>query len=225
MSTETRPHTNREKVKRILRLILIYFLFLALFESGKFLIEDRCSLLSCEPASWSKIQGIVINKTSSWGNEYRLDENPIHIDFSNHAGLNKSDLLDKTNLNVTYIATKYEYGEAVYPERILEFDDKNLWIDSHKRSSALISLPSEEILNRFKRVSVGYRDVYEITWDKAIGQLQSPIIFVSVALSLGDENLENLGVESEWFIIYLDKSKNSVSYWVDAQSGKILHTR
>jgi len=229
MNNETHLQAKKEKIKNRLKFLLVYVPLLALFGVGQFLVEDRCSLINCEAASWSKIQGIIISKTNSGGSELRLDENPISIDFSNNAGLSESDLLDKTNLEVTYIGAKLEVSSSrhvVYPERILEFDDKNLWIASRDLSNALISsVPSEEILNRFKRVSIGYRDVYEITWDKATEKLQSPIIFVSVLLSLGDKNQEQFGVESEWFIIYLSQSEHSVSYWVDAQAGKILFTR
>ena len=226
MSNETRTQSNREKNKRILKFILLYFLFIAIFESGKFLVEDRCSLLNCESASWSKIQEIVIDNTSSWGNEYRLDEIPISIYFSKDTGLDKSDLLDKTNLEVRYIATKYEYGKAIYPQRILEFDDQNLWINSRKSTTSLIySLPSTEIQDRFKRVRIGYHDVYDTTWDKAIEQLQSPIISVSVGLVLVDQNQENFGAESTWAIIYLGQNGKSITFWVNAQDGKILFTR
>ena len=214
--------------KKIASGAVIIFVIL-IFNFGEFWVNDKCSIIDCEPASWGEIQEIVIKNTTSWGTEYKLDDNPIHIRYSNDNGVTKSVLLEKAEIRVTYVSTYKEINDfknEVYPERIIEFDDNNLQIKSHKHSSlSIYSLPPEETLNRFKRVSVGYKDVYDLTWDKANKILNSSVHSVHISLSLEDEMQEGFNAESVWFIFYLDNDGSSISYWVDAQTGKILYER
>jgi hypothetical protein len=172
-----------------------------------------------------KNQEVAIDHTSSWGNDYRLDDIPLHVHASVDNSLNRNGLLKNAEVSVYYVSTRPSnaYGKTTYPEHVIEFDDNNLWVKSHRNYSVVIySSPPEDVLDQFRRVHLGYRDIFNITWDKANEVLSRPILNVSFALSLSDKTLKNFDIESVWYVRYSD-GEDIVEYWVDAQSGKIVH--
>ena len=227
MENKNESHPRHVKSSMRLKGVLVYVVVLFLIYTIKFLVEDRCAILVCESASWSKIQEIVIDNRNSWGQEYTLSDIPLHIRASDNNGLSRSKLLENVEISIRYISTQQTaaFDKTVPAERVIEFDDKNLWITSHKSSSVLNdSLPPEDILNRFKRVSLGYRDVINLTWDKAEDALSLKIQYISIGLSLSDNGQIKSGVESVWYIMYGD-GDTFVEYWIDAQRGKIILQR
>lgn len=221
---ENTPSPKRIERLQLLKCLLFVILVYASFHGLTFLLEERCSIITCEPASWNTIQEIAIEHTSSGGNNYKLDEIPLHIRASVDNSLNKNNLLDNVEISIYYVSTRPSsiHGKTTYPAYVIRFDDTNLWIKGHRRPSiSTPSLPTEDVLNRFKRVHLGYNDIFNMTWDKANETLIHPIHSVFFGLSLTDKVLQDFGVESVWYVRYSGEN-DMVEYWVDARSGKVV---
>jgi hypothetical protein len=197
-------------------------LILALFGLARYWLTDRCSIVECEPASWAQIQGIVLRNTESRNTPYRLKDVDAYVTVDPAKPIDRGRL-GNVRFAVYYVSiekTDTETGTN-YPLRYIEFDDRNLWIVSHKAQPGLItSLPPRENLKHFQDILIGPREAIRLTWDLADGALEHEIDSISVQWRV---DIQESGTQSNWDLLYSDTEGNTVRYRVDAQDGKIVN--
>ena len=203
----------RRKYIQILLLSLPSILILL-----KIVVENRCSLMECDPASWSKIQEIVSSNSKSWITEYRFD----YLDA--FLTIDEIGSVKDINYVVYYVSTKQEGVpyETNYPRRQIRFDNKNLWVDSSILKNFSKSLPSNQNLPRLKYVLIEPQDTITLTWELANTVLGQKTTKAALSLTFEDNKL---GIDSMWEVTYFGTNKELVHYWMDAQSGTILSIR
>lgn len=208
------PSTTRQKLANFFLIFGIAFL-ISIVRS---FAEDRCSIFNCKPASWNKLQEIVIDNSTRWGKIYELDGMLVYA--LEKTGLTKDNAQTEFEFNVYYISTN---STNKYGGTVLEFDDRNLWLNRRPSGTIYSSLP-EDSIEQIRLVTLGPREIYELTWDQADAILSRPIISVSMLWSVDSKAIDRFGIESYWFVIYYS-DEDSISYWVDAQNGKIVKTK
>lgn len=216
-------NTFLQRFKRLNFSKILFNSFLITLVINGFLLflKDKCSFITCEIATWSTVQEIAIKHTNTWNDEYRLSNMPVLIFKHDDNGLNLQTLLENTEISVDYVSTRETGNQQgiIYSTRTIRFDDSNLWITD--RGGLAKSLPSDRTLKLFEQVQVGYRDVINITWNKANDIINLPIRSVLIKLILADESLEDIKDKSVWQIQYMNKEE-TIWYWIDTQNGQII---
>ena len=204
------------RIKRAIFVSLPSLLFL-IFLLGKDFLSDRCSIINCEPAKWSKVQEIIIKNTNSWGVEYRLKE------VEAHSKIDTSGKIYEINYVVYYVSTKPESTsrKTIYKIRQIRFDNLNLWIDRADIGLPATSLPAGENILRLKQ-TIQPEEVIKSTYDLATEALGQSTSQVMLELKFTDEKHDT---KAMWEITYFGDNKKQVHFVLDAQSGKIIDNK
>lgn len=189
--------------------------------------RGRCELITCQPATWAEIFDLAQTQAAKAGPTYYIGRIRAEPTFrSKFATDGPYDLTIRIEFTSTQSNMAYDGMRVrpVYSEQTIEFADRDQWVTWQRRSGWTSEEPSVEEQQRLRRVRIGPRDVYRLTWQAAQHELSPSIDLSSASMSLYTDELpqERFGVESAWVISYFD-STDFLIYWIDAQTGKVLN--
>jgi hypothetical protein len=204
--------------------LVVSCLVLSLWVVFPFVYQNRCYVISCEPASWEKILDIALAQT---GDDSRIDMITARPPKENHYSELGPTFI---NISISYVSLKQDYkvDEKInHPVKDVEFDDISLIKTTRNPASWRNYFPSETSQEILKRVTVHPRKTFELTWMLAEKEASLPAEKADVSTILHfnqfkptDKNYEQCRCESMWSVTYI-YDKVIITYFINAQTAQI----
>ncbi|KAB8143129.1 MFS transporter [Chloroflexia bacterium SDU3-3] len=184
---------------------------------------ERCHFVACQPLTWPELRALAQQQAASAGAGYQVES--ISASPSAPTAMTEDGPYDLEFTISAQDPQESKVAPGMYGNKIFEIQDRSRsirwWGDEGGSSDAL---PADAAA-RLQRVQFGPREVIAITWPEAQREIQaSQITNIQTLLYINSWTKQMTGVDTTWSVSYIGRGV-SISYRVDAETGKIVETR
>jgi hypothetical protein len=201
-----------------LSLIVTGIIIIAIFAaSGVLIYYNRCSIITCQPASWAEVRQIITEQQYN-DNAKQIHPSLIYI-HARIRNIQSLDTLDQSTVEYSVIYTPITYEQQdqaniKYHYKSIKFDDQYLRITQD------LSRSTGEPINH-EQIQVDPRTVYRKTYPIAL-ELIGDMSFSNEQL-LSIERFDDTYQQPIWWISFRNSPANkTILFVVDAQTGDII---